>query len=124
MFGIVDQLKAEGRKDSNRMVWDQVVRGSMTTIAEALRRWRERQQLKTDPPVARTPLPKAVVSAMRNAVEWLWGAAWEETQKEIDRLTEGMNTRVVEAVAERNSAPGQVRWRNPRFSYRPGSLPC
>ena len=109
VFDIADRLMGEGRKVSNRMVWDQVGGGSMTTIAGALRRWRERQQLKAEPPAARTPLPDAVASAMRDAVERLWGAAQEETQKEIDRLTQAMNARVAEAVAERDSALAELQ---------------
>lgn len=109
VFGIADRLAGEGVKVSNRLVWDQIGGGSMTTIAAALRRWREKQQLQAETPAARVPLPDGVAEGMRQAVERLWNAAQEETQKEIDRLTEGMNARVAEAVAERDNALAELQ---------------
>ena len=46
---------------------------------------------------------------MREAVERLWAAAQEETRKEIERLTEAMNARVAEAVAERDGALAELQ---------------
>ena len=46
---------------------------------------------------------------MREAFERLWNAAQEETQKEIDRLTEGMNARMAETVAERDGALAELQ---------------
>ena len=109
VFGIADRLVGEGRKGSNRLVWDHIGGGSMTTIAGALRRWRERQQIKAEAPAIRTPLPETVAEAMRAAVEQLWKAAQEETQKEIDRLSEAANARVSDAVAERDGALAELQ---------------
>jgi hypothetical protein len=50
----------------NRLVWDQIGGGSMTTIGVAL--------------------PEAVAIVLRDAAGRLWTAAQEETQREIDRL--------------------------------------
>ena len=109
VFGIADRLAGEGAKVTNRLVWDHIGGGSMTTIAGALRRWREKQLLKAETPAARVPLPDGVAEGMRQAVERLWNAAQKETQKEIDRLTEAMNARVAEAVAERDSALAELQ---------------
>lgn len=109
VFEVADRLVGEGRKVSNRMVWDQIGGGSMTTIAAALRRWRERQQLESAPAPARTPIPESIAAALRDAVDRLWQAAQEETQKEIERLTQAMNARVAEAVAERDAALGELQ---------------
>ena len=109
VFGIADRLTGEGRKVSNRLVWDHIGGGSMTTIAGALRRWRERQQLQAEAPAVRAPLPESVAEAMRAGVAQLWKAAQEETQREIDRLTEAANARVADAVAERDSALAELQ---------------
>lgn len=109
VFEVADRLAAEGRKVSNRLIWDQVGGGSMTTIAAALRRWRERQQLQTDQASDRVPLPEAIAATMRDAVDRLWKAAQDETQKEIDRLTQAMNERVAEATAERDGALAELQ---------------
>ena len=109
VFSIADRLDAEGRKVSNRLVWDQVGGGSMTTIAAALRRWRERQELKAEQPAARPPLPEAMGEVMRDAADRLWKAAQDETRKEIDRLTQAMNERVEEASAERDGALAELQ---------------
>ena len=107
--GIADRLAAEGRKVTNRLVWDHIGGGSMTTIAGALRRWRERQQIAAETPASRTPLPETVAEAMHAAVDQLWKAAQEETQKEIDRLSEAANARVSDAVAERDGALAELQ---------------
>ena len=107
--GIADRLAAEGRKVTNRLVWDHIGGGSMTTIAGALRRWRERQQIAAEIPAIRVPLPETVAETMRVAVEQLWTAAQEETQKEIDRLSEAANARVADAVAERDGALAELQ---------------
>ena len=75
----------------------------------ALRRWRERQQLKTDQGGERAPLPEPVTDAMREAVERLWKAAQDETQREIDRLTQAMNDRVAAAQVERDAALAELQ---------------
>ena len=46
---------------------------------------------------------------MREVVDRLWQAVQEETQKVIDRLTQAINTRVAEAVAERDWALGELQ---------------
>lgn len=109
VFEVADRLAAEGRKVSNRLIWDQVGGGSMTTIAATLRRWRERQQLKTNQVSDRVPLPEPIAATMRDAVDRLWKAAQDETQKEIDRLTQAMNERVAEATAERDGALAELQ---------------
>ena len=109
VFSIADRLDAEGRKVSNRLVWDQIGGGSMTTIAAALRRWRERRELKAEQPAARPPLPEPMGEVMRDAADRLWKAAQDETRKEIDRLTQAMNERVEEASAERDGALAELQ---------------
>ena len=109
VFSIADRLTAEGRKVTNRVLWDHIGGGSMTTIAGALRRWRERQQIRSELPAERMALPESVGLALRGAVEQLWAAAQGETQREIDRLTEVSNARVAEAVAERDSALAELQ---------------
>ncbi len=69
VFSIADRLSAEGRKVSNRVLWDHIGGGSMTTIAGALRRWRERQQIRSELPAERIALPESVGLALRGAVE-------------------------------------------------------
>ena len=71
IFDIADRLTAEGRKVTNRLIWDHIGGGSMTTIAGALRRWRERQQLQVEAPAARVALSEVVERAMCEAVERL-----------------------------------------------------
>ena len=109
VFEVADRLTAEGRTVSNRMVWSEIGGGSMTTIANAVRRWRERQQLRAEPPAVRVALPEAVANVLRDAAGRLWAAAQEETQREIDRLTETANARVAEASAERDSALAELQ---------------
>lgn len=109
VFEVADRLTAHGRKVSNRVIWDQIGGGSMTTIAATLRRWRERQQLKTDQSLDRAPLPEPIADAMRDAVDRLWQAAQAETQKEIERLLQGMNERVATATAERDEALSELQ---------------
>lgn len=109
VFGIADRLTAAGGKVSNRLIWSEIGGGSMTTIAAALRRWRERQELKADQPVERAPLPEPIGEAMRESVDRLWKAAQAETQKDIERLTQAMNERVAEATAERDEALSELQ---------------
>jgi chromosome segregation ATPase len=100
---------ASRSKVTNRLIWDYIGGGSMTTIAGALWRWREPQQLQAEAPAAKVALPEAVDRTMREAVERLWAAPQEETRKEIERLTEAMNARVAEAVAERDGALAELK---------------
>ena len=109
VFAIADRLSAEGSKVSNRVLWDHLGGGSMTTIAGALRRWRERQQIQAETPAVRAPLPETVDQALREAAGQLWKAAQEETQREIERLSEAATARVAEAVAERDSALAELQ---------------
>lgn len=109
VFSIADWLAAEGRKVSNRVLWDHIGGGSMTTIAGALRCWRGRQQIRAELPAERMALPDSLGLALRGAVEQLWAAAQQETQPEIDRLTQAANARVAEAVAERDSALAELQ---------------
>jgi len=83
VFEVADRLDTQGQKVSNRAIWDQIGGGSMTTIAAALRRWRERQQLKNEQASERPALPEAIAETMRDAVDRLWKAAQEETQKGV-----------------------------------------
>jgi len=53
VFSIADRLTAEGRKVSNRVLWDHIGGGSMTTIAGALRRWRESARRQPGSPLER-----------------------------------------------------------------------
>jgi colicin import membrane protein len=109
VFEIADRLTAEGRNVTNRLIWDHIGGGSMTTIGGALRRWRERQQLQAEAPAVRVALPEGVDRTMREAVERLWAAAQEETRREVERLTQAMNVRVAEAVAERDGALAELQ---------------
>lgn len=104
VFEIADRLTADGQKVTNRVIWDQIGGGSMTTIAAALRRWRDQQQLKPALPVERPALPDVVAETMREAVDQLWKSALAATQGELDALTQQMNQRVAEAVASREEA--------------------
>jgi chromosome segregation ATPase len=109
VFEIADRLTAEERKVSNRVIWSEIGGGSMTTIAAALRRWRERQELRTEHPIERAPLPEAIADAMREAVAQLWKTAQDETQKELDALTHAMNDRVNDATSERDEALAELQ---------------
>lgn len=114
VFEIADRLTTEGKKPSRRVVQAEVERQtgykpSMTTIHQALIRWEERQELRADTPIERAPLPEAIAEAMRDAVGRLWAAAQEETQKEIDALTQAMNERVAKAAAERDDVLGELQ---------------
>ena len=109
VFGVAERLTAAGAKVSNRSIWSEIGGGSMTTIAAALRRWRERQALKAEEPAQRMPLPEPVGEAMRDAVDRLWMAAQLETQKEIERLTQAMNERLAEVTAERDEALAELQ---------------
>lgn len=109
VFEIADRLTGEDRKVSNRVIWSEIGGGSMTTIAAALRRWRERQELRTEHPIERAPLPEAISDAMREAVGQLWKAAQDETQKELDALTHAMNDRVSDATTERDEALAELQ---------------
>lgn len=104
-----DRLLRAGGKVTNRLIWTEIGGGSMTTIANALRRWRENQELKAEAPAERAPLPEVIAEAMRDATDKLWKAAQVETQKEIDALTQAMNERVANANAERDSALAELQ---------------
>lgn len=113
LFETANRLAANGQKASNRAIWSAIDGGSMTTISQALRRWREQQELRTEPPIERAPMPApmpaAVADAMYDAVSRLWRAAQTETQAELDQLTQAMNARVAEAHGERDEALAELQ---------------
>lgn len=109
VFEVADRLAAAGDKVSNRALWNAIGGGSMTTISQALRRWRERQELRAESPVERVPLPAAVAEVMHDAVSRLWQAAQVETQAELDQLTQAANIRVGEAHGERDEALAELQ---------------
>jgi hypothetical protein len=102
VFEVADRLTAAGEKVTNRAVWSAIGGGSMTTISQALRRWKERQDLQVSQPIARAPLPAAVVDVLHHAAAQLWDAALSETKAELDQLAQATNARVAEAQSERD----------------------
>lgn len=109
VFEVADQLTAKGEKVTNRAVWSAIGGGSMTTISQALRRWRERQELRSEQPIERAPLPAAIADAMHDAVSRLWMAAQEETKAELDQLAQATNARVSETQNERDEALAELQ---------------
>lgn len=109
VFKIADRLTAEGKKVSNRVVWAEVGGGSMTTIAAALRRWRERRKKHTEHSDTRNPIPVLLIDAMHDTVNLLWRTAQDEVQKEINRLIQSMNYCVAETIVERDEALSELQ---------------
>lgn len=104
VFEIADRLVVEGKSVTHRVIYDEIKQvcgqgGSMTTIAAALRRWKEAQAIKSAQPVERPPLPSAIHEVMLDTVGLLWRAAQIETQAEVDATTIAADARVAEAQA-------------------------
>jgi chromosome segregation ATPase len=102
VFEIADQLTANGEKVTNRAIWTAIGGGSMTTISQCLRHWRERQEIQVTQPIERTPLPAALVDVLHHAAAQLWDAALAETKSELEQLAQATNARIAEAHAERD----------------------
>ncbi len=109
VFEIADQLTANGEKVTNRAVWSAIGGGSMTTISQALRRWKERQVLQVTQPIERTPLPAALVDVLQNAAAQLWEAAQAETKSELEQLAQATNARIAEAQSERDDTLAELQ---------------
>lgn len=102
VFEIADQLTANGEKVTNRGIWTAIGGGSMTTISQSLRRWKEQQEIQVTQPIERTPLPAALVDIFQTAAAQLWDAALTETKSELEQLAQATNARIAEAHAERD----------------------
>ena len=109
VFEIADQLTANGEKVTNRAVWSAIGGGSMTTISQALRRWKERQVLQVTQPIERTPLPASLVDVLHNAATQLWEAAQAETKSELEQLALATNARIAEAQSERDDTLAELQ---------------
>ena len=109
VFEIAEQLTAKGEKVTNRAVWSAIGGGSMTTISNALRRWRENQELQVNQSIERTPLPAAMVEVLHHAAVQLWDAAQTETKAELEQLAQATNARIAEAHNERNEALAELQ---------------
>lgn len=103
-----DRLMVEGGKVTNRMIWTEIGGGSMTTIANALRRWRDAQATKVETPVERAPLPSAVADALHDSTLRLWQAAQAETQKEVEAQKKLADELVAAAEVERDAALNEL----------------
>ena len=102
VFEVADQLMAAGEKVTNRAIWTAIGGGSMTTISQALRRWKESQVLQVAQPIERAPLPATIIDVLHAAAAQLWDAALNETKSELDQLAQATNVRVAEAQSERD----------------------
>lgn len=109
VFEIAEQLTAKGEKVTNRAVWSAIGGGSMTTISNALRRWRENQELQVNQSIERTPLPAAMVEVLHHAAAQLWDAAQTETKAELEQLAQATNARIAEAHSERDEALAELQ---------------
>jgi len=109
IFEVADRLAANGEKVTNRAIWSAIGGGSMTTISQALRRWKESQVLQVAQPVERAPLPTAIIDVLHGAAAQLWDAALAETKSELDQLAQATNARVAEAQAERDDTLAELQ---------------
>ena len=109
VFEIAEQLTAKGEKVTNRAVWSAIGGGSMTTISNALRRWRENQALQVNQSIERIPLPAAMVEVLHHAVVQLWDTAQRETKAELEQLAQATNARIAEAHSERDEALAELQ---------------
>lgn len=109
IFEVADRLAANGEKVTNRAIWSAIGGGSMTTISQALRRWKESQALQVAQPVERAPLPAAIVDVLHGAAAQLWDAALAETKAELDQLVLATNARVAEAQGERDDTLAELQ---------------
>jgi chromosome segregation ATPase len=104
VFEIADQLTANGEKVTNRAIWSAIGGGSMTTVSQSLRRWKEQQEIQVTQPIERTPLPAALVDVLHHAAAQLWDAALAETKSELEQLAQATNARIAEAQSERDDS--------------------
>ncbi len=109
VFEIADQLTANGEKVTNRAIWSAIGGGSMTTVSQSLRRWKEQQEIQVTQPIERTPLPAALVDILHHAAAQLWDAALTETKSELEQLAQATNARIAEAHAERDDALAELQ---------------
>ncbi|MDD1606965.1 MAG: DNA-binding protein [Methylococcaceae bacterium] len=109
VFEIADQLTANGEKVTNRAIWSAIGGGSMTTVSQSLRRWKERQEIQVSQSIERTPLPAALVDILHNAAAQLWDAALAETKSELEQLAQATNARIAEAHAERDDTLAELQ---------------
>lgn len=109
VFDVAEQLTAKGEKVTNRAVWSAIGGGSMTTISNALRRWRENQELKVSLSIERSPLPTAMLDVLHHAAAQLWEAAQAETKAELEQLAQATNARIAEAYSERDEALAELQ---------------
>ncbi len=109
VFEVADQLTAAGEKVTNRAIWTAIGGGSMTTISQALRRWKESQVLQVAQPIERAPLPASIIDVLHAAAAQLWDAALNETKSELDQLAQATNTRVAEAQNERDDTLAELQ---------------
>lgn len=109
IFDVADRLAASGEKVTNRAIWSAIGGGSMTTISQALRRWKESQVLQVAQPVERAPLPASIIDVLHGAAAQLWDAALSETKSELDQLAQATNARVAEAQGERDDTLAELQ---------------
>jgi chromosome segregation ATPase len=109
VFEIADQLTANGEKVTNRAIWSAIGGGSMTTVSQSLRRWKEQQEIHVSQPIERTPLPAALVDILHHAAAQLWDAALAETKSELEQLAQATNARIAEAHAERDDTLAELQ---------------
>ena len=109
VFEVADQLTAAGEKVTNRAIWSAIGGGSMTTISQALRRWKDSQVLQVAQPIERAPLPAAIIDVLHAAAAQLWDAALNETKSELDQLAQATNARVAEAQNERDDTLAELQ---------------
>jgi len=109
VFEIADQLTANGEKVTNRAIWTAIGGGSMTTISQSLRRWKEQQEIQVIQPIERTPLPAAIVDVLHTAAAQLWQAAQAETKAELEQLAQTAQARIAEAQGERDESLAELQ---------------
>ncbi|MDD1606971.1 MAG: DNA-binding protein [Methylococcaceae bacterium] len=109
VFEIADQLTANGEKVTNRAIWSALGGGSMTTVSQALRRWKEQQEIQVSQPIERAPLPAALVDVLHQAAAQLWQAAQAETKSELEQLAQATNARIAEAQSERDDTLAELQ---------------
>ncbi len=109
VFEIADSLAANGEKVTNRAIWSAIGGGSMTTISQALRHWKEQQEIQVSQPIERAPLPASVLDVLHQAAAQLWETAQAETKAELEQLAQATNARIAEAHAERDDTLAELQ---------------
>jgi DNA repair exonuclease SbcCD ATPase subunit len=109
VFEVADRLTAAGGKVTNRAIWSAIGGGSMTTISQALRRWKDSQVLQVAQSIERAPLPATIIDVLHGAAAQLWDAALNETKSELDQLAQATNARVAEAQNERDDTLAELQ---------------